>query len=448
MPLADKAIDRRNLPSRAEIAWNRARGRAAVAAVAARTETEYLVAAREIVVRSTRLVRRAGDAWAYGKPPTRQLAEEAIALAEAANRLAPLPIAIEAVGPLEEGEFPLGDPVSFVGTMIPNNLFLNLFKGVAVAPLIPQVVEQVDKLAELERWRLLDEPPVAELAALRQVLLDLHAVVAERARGDRVALAELAAAGKGGLQAAADVARRRAGARMQAIADQLEATLADAGFSASVLHREGKPDSYRWPSDDFLVLVDVSTIYDWQRNLETPTNLCRPALEDRIGFLMAPVRDGRVVASFGIKVINSVFPDESVRDWPELPLPLLEERLLHEASGIIASVRRAEIHDDEVAVLDAAAGRAREALQHVVDLATERDDDQLLAEVCGTLHELSRRVEDEAAALAQGQPVGCGVAAGPSIRTGTRRPRLAAGRPQRRRRRRVPRPARHDRRLR
>jgi hypothetical protein len=419
-PLADKAIDRRNLPSQAAIAWNRARGRAAVAAVAASTETEYLLAAREIVVRSTRLVRRAGEAWVRGKPATQQLYQEAIALAEAANQLAPPPIAIEAVGPLEEGELPLDDPVSFVGTMIPNNLFVNLFKGEAVAPLIPQIVDQVDKAAEPERWRLLDEPPAAELAAVRQVLLDLHAVAAERARGDRTGVVALTAAGKNGLTAAAKVARQRAGARMQRIADRLEDALANAGFSARVLHREGEPDSYRWPSDDFLILIDVSTIYHWLRNLETLANLCRPPLEDRIGFLMAPVRDGRVVASSGVKVIDDVFPDESVRDWPELPLPLLEERLadsvrrgltgLQEASGIIASVCREEIHDDEIVVLQAAVGQAREALQHINGLADERDD-QLLLELVGTLLELSQRVEDEAAAFGQGQRVDRSLAA-------------------------------------
>jgi hypothetical protein len=304
--------------------------------------------------------------------------------------------------------------------MIPNNLFLNLFKGDAVAPLIPQIVEQVDKLAEPERWRLLNESPVAELAALRRVLLDLHAVVAERASGERVAQVALAAVGKSGLSAAANVARRRAADRMRRIADQLEQTLADAGFTARVLHREGEPDSYRWPNDDFLILVDVPSIYDWQRNLEALVALCRPTLKDRIGFLIAPVRDGRVVASFGVKVIDNVFPDDSVRNWPELPLPLLNEQLgdtvrrglagLHEASAIIASVRGDEVHDDEVTVLEAAVARARDALQHVADLAGESND-QLLAEVGATLLDLSQRVQDEAAALAHGQPIDRSLAA-------------------------------------
>jgi hypothetical protein len=201
MVLADKAIDRRYLPSQAVIAWNRARGRAAIAAVAAPSETDYVRAAREIVVQSARLVRRAGDTWTQESTPANQLVADAIALAEAANKLAPPPIAIETVGPLEEGELPLSDPASFVGTMIPNNLFLNLFQGNPVAPLIPQIVAKVDELAEADRWRLLQEPPRKDVAALKEALVDLHAVVAERAAGDRATLIALRAARKAALRA-------------------------------------------------------------------------------------------------------------------------------------------------------------------------------------------------------------------------------------------------------
>ncbi|HZD70170.1 MAG TPA: hypothetical protein VFA45_15120, partial [Actinomycetes bacterium] len=418
-PLADKTIDRRNLPSQAQVAWNRARGRAAIAAVAAMTHTEHLLAARDIVIQSARLVHRAGDAWVRGRKATKPLFLAATALAEAANKLKPPTIAIEAAGPLDEGDLPFNDPASFVGTMIANNLLVNLFKGQRVAPLIPQLIDQVDKLAEPERWRLLGKPPLDDVAALRQALLDLLAVVAEGARGDRITLIALGTAGKSGLAAAARVARQRAGTRMQAVSNRLERKLADAGFTARVVRREGKVDAYRWPSDDFVVLVEMATIYDWQRNIETLADLCRPLLEDRIGFYIAPVRGGRMVASFAVQ-INNVFPTEDLRDWRDLPLPLLDEQLgdimrrgldgLHEASGIIASIRRDEVHDDEIAALNAAAGRAREALEYIDSLATETGD-QLLIEVGATLSELGQMVEEEAAGLSRGQRVDRSVAA-------------------------------------
>lgn len=413
--IADKAIDRRNLPSQAALAWNRARIRAAIAAVAARSETEHQLAAREIIVCAATLVHDAGDVWARGKAPTEQLAQNAITLADAANRLAPAPVAIEADGPLEEGELSTSDPAGFIGSMVANNLFLGLFKGERVAPVIPQIVSNVDALADPDRWRLIDPPPLHELATLRQTLEDLYAVLSERTNGNREAARTLARAGRGGLPAAAQLARERAGRRIQRVADKLEAMLARADFPAHVLRRPGEPDSPVWPNDDVLVLVEVPTILHWQQALEALLAICRPALHDRIGFLLAPVRDGHVAASHGVKAFEqSAYPSDEVPAWPALPLPLLEERLgdtvrralggLHEASGIFASLRRDELHDEETATLERAVERMRAAIDEVADLAESRDDQQL-AEIHGVLVELDDQVEEEAAALARGEPV-------------------------------------------
>jgi hypothetical protein len=138
---------------------------------------------------------------------------------------------------------------------------------------------------------------------------------------------------------------------------------------------------------------------------------------------MAPVRCEHVVASFGVKVVDNVFPSEDVREWPELPL--LDERLgdvlrrglsgVHEASGIIASVRRDEVHDEEATALATAIARAHEALHEIDDLAIATDD-QLAIEVGGTLLGLIEIVEDEAAARAAGRVVERSLAA--SLRAG------------------------------
>ena len=423
VPIADKQIERRNLPSPATVARNRARSRAAAAAVAGLTETEYLLAVREIIIRSRHLIHDAGNAWVCGMPPAPQLGEQAVALAGAVRSLSPPPVATEVTGPLDKGELRFYSPIGFVGTMIANNLFPRLFDGEAVAPLIQQIADEADKVARLERWHLLENPPDSELRALRQDLLDLHAVTAERACGDQVAPAALAAAGQGGLSASADAARLRADARMQMVTGQLEEVLTRAGSSARVLRRPGEPDSGQWPDDDFLILVDVPTIYHWPNEIERLADLCRPLLSDRTGFLMAPVREGKIIASSGVKVVIDIFPDKSVGDWSGLPL--LEENLsdafrdglagLCEASGVVTSARRAELHNAEVAALQGGFRRARQALQHVRDLASERDD-RLLTEVHSTLAELIQRVEDEAADLADGRPVHRGVAA--SVLTG------------------------------
>jgi hypothetical protein len=97
-----------------------------------------------------------------------------------------------------------------------------------------------------------------------------------------------------------------------------------AGWSEPV---RGEPESHRWPSDDFLVLVEVPSIFAWRRKLEALIEHCRPFLEDRVGFFMAPVKDGKVVGAFAVKVFDDAFPAEEVRDWPDLPLPLVDEKL-------------------------------------------------------------------------------------------------------------------------
>jgi hypothetical protein len=418
--LADKAIDRSGLPTRAEVSWNRARARAAVAAVAAASETEHELGSRAIVVGAAQVVRRAGDAWVRGAPSSSALYDDALALVELSHGLRPRPPEIELAGPLDEGESTLVDPASFLGTMICNQLFVGLFQRDRVAPLIPTLLEQLDELAAPASWRLLDVPPLADLAALRDALLDVFAVASEHQHGDRVSGVALANSGKRGLAATARVARQRAAVRMNSVAERLESALRDAGFAAQVLRREGQPEAHRWPSDDFLVLVNVPSIFDWQLKLEPLVELCRPFLEDRVGFFIAPVRDASVVGSYGVTVFENAFPTEEVRDWPGLPLPLLDEILyrecgvglaaLVEVSGVIASVRSSEVHDDEAAVVDVGMSRATETLRYLEGLAAKTND-PLIAELGHAFLDLAQRVEAEAGALAQGKPVDRGVAA-------------------------------------
>jgi hypothetical protein len=416
--VADKAIDRRNLPNRATVAWNRARVRAAIAVVAAPTATDYAVAARDVVVLSKQVTQEMADTFVRGQRPTLTLVKSAMTLDDAANRVRPVPIGVEAAGPLDEGELPMNDPVTFVARLTANNLFPRLFQGERVAPMIQQLIEQVDEVAELDVWRFLDKAPTLEVAVLRRLLVDLHAVVSEcaTAGGARTAVA---AAGRKGLSNGAKAARSHAEARAGAVPRRVERSLAAAGFNARVLRRLQEPNAYSWPSDELLILVDVPSIPEWIRRTQQVADLCRQQLPERISFLMAPARNGYVVASYGVKVISSVFPDDSVRTWPNLNL--LDEVLggivrqgvsgLLEASGIIASIRGEQIHEIEVAALDAVTARARETFEQLVRLTSEHPNDRLLAEIFDAFASLAKTVEDEAAALREGRPVQCSVAA-------------------------------------
>ena len=384
-----------------------------MAAVAFPDRTTYLLAVREIVVLTSRVVDRAVNIWARGKQPSRQLNRDIRSLADATNALAPAPLPIETAQPLEEDHLQPDDPASFMGIMIANNLLPRLFEGDSVSPLIPDIATHVDQLIDPDYWQLLEEPPFAELSRLRATLVDLRAVLAEQVQD-----VALRASGNRRLAIAADVARDRAKARMSVVADKLQHTLVENGFKAGAVHYE-TGDMNRWPSDDFLILVELPTIFDWHRNLEALASICKPPLEGQVGFFMAPVREGRIVASAGFHVINDVFPDhKSIRDWPDPPLPLLDEQLgdtvrrvlvgLNEASGIIASVHRTEMHPEEVAALESSLTRARDSLREIQQLA-DTHDNPLLREVQNDLQVCDQRVTDEVTALAHGH------AANPSI---------------------------------
>jgi hypothetical protein len=418
VPIADKAIDRRNLPNRAIVAWNRARVRAAIAVVAAPTATDYAVAARDVVLLSKQVVQEMAEAFARSRRPTPRLVKSAMTLADTANRLRPAPIGVEAAGPLDEGELPMNDPVTFIARLIANNLFPRLFRGERVAPMIQQLIEQVDEVSELDVWRFLEKAPTVEVTILRRLLVDLHDVVSECATG-RGARAAVAAAGRKGLSNGATAARRHAEARARAAMHRVERALAAAGFNARVLRRIQEPNAYSWPTDELLVLIDVTSVPYWVRHTQQIADLCRQQLPERISFLMAPVRNRHVVASYGVKVVSNFFPDDTVRTWPNLKL--LDEVLggivrqgvsgLLEASGVIASIRGEQIHDIEMTALDAAALRARKTSEQLARLASQHPNDRLLAEVFDAFADLAQAVEDEAAALREGKPVQRGVAA-------------------------------------
>jgi hypothetical protein len=168
------------------------------------------------------------------------------------------------------------------------------------------------------------------------------------------------------------------------------------------------------------VLIVVDSIYNWQSVLAETVDICRPLLKDQISFFVAPVRLERIVSSFAVKVITNIFPDDTVREWPNLPLAVLDERVttecrrgleaLTEISGIIASVRGNELHDEEAAALKAALQQVNETLRFFDELIEETNH-PLIAEISGALLELDRQVEDEAAAVEAGTPVAHGFAA-------------------------------------
>jgi hypothetical protein len=73
---------------------------------------------------------------------------------------------------------------------------------------------------------------------------------------------------------------------------------------ARVVRREGQPESHRWPSDDFLILVDVDSIFPEpaspgspRRMLETSRRASSPALQASI----RSIKTRAVFGKFGLR---------------------------------------------------------------------------------------------------------------------------------------------------
>lgn len=395
-PLAQKAIERDSLPTPARVAWNRARTRAAVSAVASATVTEHLAAARDIVVRTAAVVRAAGDAWVAGRAPDQELIRQATELAEADRALRPPPLAGESAGPLELGELPDVLAVTHVSTMVTGNLLLSLFRGNDISPLAAELAKGAARLRDPEYWTLLDQPPLDAVEELIQGLDDVATVSGERARGRAFDISLEHSPGIT-LGRAARMARRRGERRLAQEVRTLRDQLTVAGFEATVAQRE---------AGETLIVLEISDIASWlERQLELASR-CREVIPDERSFWMAPAMNGQIIASHSVHVIRSVFPDpETIRTWPEPPLPLAHERLgdafrealgaITEGSGIASTWRGDfEPHPAERAAFETAIGRVESALRIIDDLANETHD-ELVADVRSAVVELWEILEDE-----------------------------------------------------
>jgi hypothetical protein len=315
------------------------------------------------------------------------------------------------------------DPVNFVGEMIAGNLMVRLFQQDNVAPFIDQIVNQVDEFLSPEYWRLLTEQPIDDAADLKQALLDLQAVVVERAGGGKAAALALDAAARHGFVAAAKAAREISQQRYVRLTKRVREHLANAGQSATVAW----PEDIRASGDGPVILVELESMFVWATQLEEIVALCRPAVGDQVGFTVAPVRSGRVVGSFAVKVSSGIYPTEDLRASPELPLPLLDESLgdtfregmgaVVATSAIVATLRPDGVHDAETRALEAVTGRAQNAQQSIATMVTERPC-ETLDEVQDCLLSLAGLVDGEIDARNRQAPRRDTVAA--SILTGLR----------------------------
>ncbi len=416
VPIANKTIPRENLPSKPAIAWNRARTRAALRAVAAPSKTEYLLGALAIVRMAAEVSKRAANVWAREKPPSVALSNELDALQEAVQRLQPPPMGRESSGALDEGHLPGNDPASQMGTLGVSFL-VELLTESPHPSRLEAIVGDIDQLSALN-WALIGEEPVSELASMRQTFGDLYAVLVELSEADPPVRAALQAARRRGFGGMARVARQSASERAQKQREEIAGIVGGLGLEAQVACPE--PDlGAAWSGTRWFIAVDVAEFSVWFQQQEALVGALRSVL-DQVGFSMAPRRGGLVVGSLAIQVYSNVHPDPSAEGWAETGFQLLNERLvglvrdvlasLYEMSGIVASLTAGEIHPDEKQAFDAANESVLEGIAGIEGCGGSPGDD-LLTEIRGSLDELQEQVRNEVEAWKSGAPVEQAIAA-------------------------------------
>jgi hypothetical protein len=263
------------------IAWNRARLRVAIAMVADADATRRLDTGRRLLADAAAFLDGLSTAWIRGRltrEDQQRLVHVLQGLDSEVEQMRPLLAATTTLGVEdvdEEGQLKTDDPLHTLlhglVTSLPGRLLdtephypsLAGFVGGTLASQLPKV-EALD-------WRLLGlvQPPDA-LGTLRRLLGDLHAILAELAWGDtpRESLVREAqgTSRRASLHHAADLARRGAARRLQAMAADLGQRCANSGLDAQIIVREEPSETantHVWPPHALAILVSLGSLTEW-----------------------------------------------------------------------------------------------------------------------------------------------------------------------------------------
>ncbi|MCP3754124.1 hypothetical protein [Streptomyces sp. TBY4] len=320
---------------------------------------------------------------------------------------------------------PVGDDVPGGGSdhlqHLVNGIAENLTRRLAdpngYAALASYVGDSLPSLAmqvrDEERWHLIGQDPPDVLDHLVRNLADLHAVLAELAWGT-LGHKELRAAARSGpsaqaLSRAADLARRAAGARAEALPLKLQSSARAAGIRISVYTRPvSDADSTEWPAAELAVGVELAELTQWPTAVEQLCSLLKhdPGSQgSRRAVLLVPFVDGKPVRLMAQQLQTALWPGTGLFDaWstelPEgHPTPLTDAAIdAHQAlqclSGLahLATLRDTDARHQSTA--DEAVAQFQQARSVVGGL---RQGDPVIAAILDFLDTLARRVEREIA---------------------------------------------------
>jgi hypothetical protein len=416
LDIASTGLLTRYVRGAAEIEWNRARSTAALALIAADSESIRLSTGANLLSRVAAFLSELTLDWILNRGSGRRLDE-------LNQRRSQLLADIEQLAPASPTAADAGsggDAIHSVAQGVVQNIAARLSKASDNASLAVFVGDTLPgQLGRLEReaWHLigLAEPPSA-IARIRRLLSDLHAVLAEVAWGEGASTAVIAAArsgsANGALDRAARAARRAADKRHERQLASLVRLAAARGIDVHpVTAGEVEPAAMTWPPVRTVLIVELGSLAELDAARSAITEFLPEALLPRSKVTLLPARHGRTLPRFSATafVAGGLYaaPEDLDAGGDVVPEPwatpladavVVAHQALQELSGIAYLTSRRSTTRDIQAAGDAAAREFRESVSDIQQLPS----DSTTSKVVETLLELADRVQAET----DGNPLG------------------------------------------
>lgn len=424
--IADKRIPRKNLPSRGEISWNRARMRAIGAALATMGETERLLEEADMIGEAAQILPSAARSLCLLEAIPGALIDRMERVVRRAEDLPPALLDPQMeLPPLEQGDTDTSDPTNSLISGTFGNMLPRLYEPDANPPLLvaafirDSLISSVRELQQPERWRLVGGPPSQPLGEIEQTLLDIHDVVVERDQGGNHGLNALLKLAKirraDPIRDCGALARRRIEGRMVNQTQRLRKELDRRRIGVEIVRRPAKKKTFLWPPDDVGVFVAVDSLLSWGDTAGEVNNLCTSVFGDARRVILVPTRLNQVIPWLAMivrqdgPVVIPLEPDE----WEgRLPGELfagkaseLVDRLitsLEEVTSLASGVLEGELPDREAELFREATAAWDEPYAEIVEMA-ERDSTGVLPEIIVEIGVIAERVNEELGKLKTGQ---------------------------------------------
>lgn len=306
--VADKRIPRVNMPSPAEVRWNR-QILNAFAEAGSESRAERLVTEAELLRRTCEVVGPVAQRWVRRTEMTPAQRAELSRISEQTDTV--WRRERKPNDPLDSGEeqVDVGSLAAVLKSLCGNalpRLFSDPSMGLA-AFLLETVHGGLMRTVDVGYWRLLDEDHDEEVLSLAQSVLDLHQVLGLRLHSDRATSAVRAAQRAGA--PLADVAKAARDAHEVAFVATITAFTSEAraaGLTSTAFRLEPeKVQSLIWPHNDVVIAIAVASLYEWMQSIEVLLEVATRVFETMRSVTLVPYRDGSIVPSMAVRTLSS-----------------------------------------------------------------------------------------------------------------------------------------------